>query len=52
MRVNAELLKELIEDYKLFINNNPEILTRLKLISSVSIIDLAITTTEMRLLFL
>ena len=43
-------LEELIEDYKLFINNNSEIVTRLKLILSVFIIDLTITITEMGLL--
>jgi hypothetical protein len=51
-RVNAGLLEELIKNYKFFINNNSEILTRSKLISGVSIIDLIITTTEMGLLFL
>jgi hypothetical protein len=44
------LLEELIEDYKFFINNNPEIPTRLKLTLSVSIIDLTIIITEMGLL--
>ena len=49
-QTNAGLLEGLIERKDLFINNEPEVPTRPKAISEISVIDLILTTACMRLL--
>ena len=44
------MLKKLIEIYELYVNNDSDVPTRLKVSLELSIIDLAITSSEMGVL--